>query len=93
MRTILRYAAVLLLPAIAFPSAVVAQAPSTYEVKKGDTVLALANNRDEMMIHAELNLAEAGCKYAQEALLQPVFLRKYWKAMLAACRKQLKARP
>jgi predicted amidohydrolase len=56
-------------------------------------VLALANNRDEMMIHAELNLAEAGRKYAQEALLQPAFLRKYWKAMLAACRKQLKAQP
>ena len=53
-------------------------------------VLALANNRDEMMIQAELNPAEAGRKYAHEALLQPAFLRKHWRAMLGACRKQLK---
>ncbi len=53
-------------------------------------VLALANNRDEMMIQADLNLRDAGRKYAREALLQPVFLRKHWKAILAACRKQSK---
>jgi predicted amidohydrolase len=56
-------------------------------------VLALANNRDEMMIHTELNLAQAARKYAREALLQPAFLRKHWRAMLAGCRKQLKAQP
>jgi Tfp pilus assembly protein FimV len=43
MRTILRYAAVLLVPAFVFPLAAAAQSPSTYEVKKGDTVLVLAN--------------------------------------------------
>ena len=43
MRSILRYAAVLLLPALVFPFAVAAQTPSTYSVKKGDTVLALSN--------------------------------------------------
>jgi len=52
-------------------------------------VLALANNRDEMLIHAEIHLAEAGRKYAREALLQPAFLRSHWKAMLAACRRQI----
>jgi predicted amidohydrolase len=54
-------------------------------------VLALANNRDEMMIRADVNMAEAGRKYAREALLQPAFLRKHLKAMLAACREQLRA--
>jgi len=64
-------------------------------VNRGDglpigELYALANNRDEMMIQAELNPAEAGRKYAHEALLQPAFLRKHWRAMLGACRKQLK---
>ncbi len=48
-------------------------------------VLALANNRDETLIQAELDLSLAGRKYAREALHQPAFLRQYWKAMLAAC--------
>ena len=52
-------------------------------------VLALANNRDEMLIHAEITLLQAGRKYAREALRQPAFLRAHWKAMLAACRRQL----
>jgi predicted amidohydrolase len=52
-------------------------------------VLALANNRDEMLIHARLDLSQAGRKYAREALRHPVFLRAHWKAMLAACRCQL----
>lgn len=52
-------------------------------------VLALANNRDEMLIHARLDLSQAGRKYAREALRQPSFLRGQWKAMLAACRRQL----
>ncbi len=51
-------------------------------------VLALANNRDEMLIHARLNLSQAGRKYAREALQEPKFLRTHWKAMLAACRRQ-----
>ncbi len=52
-------------------------------------VLALANSRDEMLIHARLNLSQAGRKYARDALRQPAFLRGHWKAMLAACRRQL----
>jgi len=52
-------------------------------------VLALANNRDEMLIHARLDLSQAGRKYAREALQQPNFLRAPWKTMLAACRRQL----
>lgn len=52
-------------------------------------VLALANNRDEMLIHARLDLSQAGRKYAREALQQPKFLRAHWKALLAACRRQL----
>jgi len=52
-------------------------------------VLALANNRDEMLIQARLELPQAGRKYAREALLEPKFLRAHWKALLAACRRQL----
>jgi predicted amidohydrolase len=52
-------------------------------------VLALANHRDEMLIHARLNLEQAGRKYAREAMQEPKFLRAHWKAMLAACRRQL----
>jgi predicted amidohydrolase len=52
-------------------------------------VLALANNRDEMLIHASIDLSQAGRKYAREALQEPKFLRAHWKAMLAACRRQL----
>jgi predicted amidohydrolase len=56
-------------------------------------VLALANNRDEMLIHAEARLSHAGRKYAREALLEPKFLRAHWKALLAACRRQLVCDP
>ena len=52
-------------------------------------VLALANNRDEMLIHARLDLSQAERKYPREALRHPAFLRGQWKAMLAACRSQL----
>ena len=55
-------------------------------------VLALANNRDEMLIRARLNLKQAGGRYAREALARPTFLRAHWKAMLAACRHQLARR-
>jgi len=53
-------------------------------------VLALANNRDEVIIQAELDLSLAGRKYAREALLRPAFLRPYWQAMLAGCWRQLR---
>ena len=55
-------------------------------------VLALANNRDETVIQAELDLSLASRKYAREALQQPAFLRPHWKEMLAACRRQLRQR-
>jgi predicted amidohydrolase len=53
------------------------------------TTLALANNSDEALIHARLDLSLSGRKYAVEALQQPAFLRAHWKRMLAACREQL----
>jgi len=55
-------------------------------------VLALANNRDAMIIQAELDLAEAGRKYARDALQHPVFLRKAWKQMLTLCKRQLRTK-
>jgi predicted amidohydrolase len=53
-------------------------------------VLALANNRDETILQAELDLSLAGRKYAREALQRPAFLRRPWLEMLAACRRQLR---
>src|SRR6266550_5972484 len=47
-------------------------------------ILALANNRDEMLIHARIDLSLAGRKYAREALQKPRFLRAHWNAILAA---------
>lgn len=55
-------------------------------------VLALANNRDETVIQAELDLSLAGRRYARDALLWPLFLRGHWKAMMAACKRQLSRR-
>ncbi len=54
--------------------------------------LALANNRDEMIVQAEIDLNQAGRKYAREALIQPAFLRAHWNSMLARCRKQSRKR-
>lgn len=51
-------------------------------------VLALADNRSEMSISARLDLSRAGRAYPREALEQPRFLRRHWKAMLASCRRQ-----
>lgn len=53
-------------------------------------VLALANNRDETVIQAELDLSRAGRKYPRDALQQPAFLRMRWRAMLTACRRQVR---
>lgn len=53
-------------------------------------LLALANNRDEMVVQAELDLTKAGRKYAREALVQPRFLRSQWRAMLMACQQRLR---
>jgi predicted amidohydrolase len=53
-------------------------------------VLALANNRDEMVIRAEIDTTLAGRKYAKETLEHPVFLRAAWKQMLRLCRRRLR---
>lgn len=53
-------------------------------------VLALANHRDETLIHADLDLTQAGRRYARDAMRLPAFLRGHWAAMLAACRTQLR---
>jgi predicted amidohydrolase len=53
-------------------------------------LLALANNRDEVVIQAKLDLTLAGRRYAIDALQRPAFLRKHWKAMMSACRRQLR---
>jgi predicted amidohydrolase len=52
-------------------------------------VLALANNHDETILYADLDLAAAGRRYARDALQQPAFLRGAWRRMLALCRRQL----
>ena len=59
-------------------------------VAPNSQVLAMANNHDEILIHARIDLSLAGGKYAREALLQPAFLRSHWKTMLAACRSNLR---
>ena len=53
-------------------------------------VLAQANNRDEQVIQAELDLSRAGRQYARDALQEPAFLRAHWKILLAACKRQLR---
>jgi len=58
-------------------------------VAPNSRVLALANNRDEMVIQGELDLSKAGRKYARETLRQPAFLRSAWKELLAVCERQL----
>jgi predicted amidohydrolase len=55
-------------------------------------MLALANNQDETVIQAELDLSRAGRKYAREALAQPSFLRAHWRSMLTACKRQINSR-
>ena len=66
-------------------------AGDTKIVAPDSQVLALANNRDATVIQAELDLSRAGRRYAREALAQPVFLRRHWQAMLAACQRQLRS--
>ena len=58
-------------------------------VAPDSTVLALANNRDETVIRADLDLTKATRIYAKEALQLPEFLRSHWQTMLEACRRKL----
>jgi predicted amidohydrolase len=53
-------------------------------------VLALANNRSETVIQAELDLTQAERRYAREALAQPLFLRTAWRQTLALCWRRLR---
>lgn len=57
-------------------------------VAPNSQVLALANNRDEVVIQAQLDLKLAARRYALDALQHPAFLRSYWRKILAACRTQ-----
>lgn len=51
-------------------------------------VLRLANNRDEAVIIADLDLARATRKYAIESLEHPRFLSGQWRKILRAVRRQ-----
>jgi predicted amidohydrolase len=53
-------------------------------------VLALANNRDEAVITADLDLAEATGKYATDGLAHPRFLSEDWRRMVRKVRAQAK---
>lgn len=53
-------------------------------------VLALANNRDETVIIAELDLAAATGKYATDSLAHPRFLSADWRRMIRKVRAQAK---
>lgn len=53
-------------------------------------VLALANNRDEAVISADLDLAQATGKYAADSLAHPRFLAADWRRMLRKVQTQAK---
>lgn len=53
-------------------------------------VLALANNRDEAVITADLDLTQATGKYAADSLVRPRFLSSDWRRMLRKVRAQAK---
>lgn len=53
-------------------------------------VLALANNRDEAVITAGLDLAAATGKYAADSLAHPRFLSEDWRRMVRKVRAQAK---
>ncbi len=54
-------------------------------------ILAAAGNERERLVRARLDLAMAGRQFAREGLEHPAFLRQHWRAMLAACRRQLRS--
>jgi omega-amidase len=61
-------------------------------VAPNSETLVIANNRDEAVLQASLEIPAAGRRYAREALLQPAFLRPHWNALVAACKRQLHSR-
>jgi len=59
-------------------------------VAPDSSVLALADNRSETVIQAQLDMNLATRQYAKEALELPHFLQPYWKGMIEECQKRLK---
>jgi predicted amidohydrolase len=57
-------------------------AGDTKIVAPDGTVLALADNRSEALVMADLDLSLATRKYAEEALRHPRLLAAHWRAML-----------
>lgn len=57
-------------------------------VAPNETVLACANNRDEAIIAATVNLSDATRSYAQRGIERPAFLRSHWKLMVREVRRQ-----
>lgn len=51
-----------------------------------ESILALADNRSESVIVADLDLAKATGAYARRGLTEPPFLAPHWKRMVAAVR-------
>jgi len=54
------------------------------------TVLALANNRSEALLIADLDLSLATRKYAADALEHPRFLARHWRRLLPELRRRIR---
>lgn len=54
------------------------------------TLLRLADNRRETVIVADLDLARATRKYAQDSLLHPRFLAPHWRRILSEMRRRVR---
>ena len=59
-------------------------------VAPDEKVLKLANNRDEAVIVAGLDLGQATGKYAEQGAKRPPFLAPHWKTMVAELRLRAK---
>jgi len=57
-------------------------------VAPDERVLKLANNKNEIVLVADLDLSKATRGYAQRSLQQPRFLTPHWKQMVKAVRRQ-----
>ena len=57
-------------------------------VAPDERVLKLADNKNETVLVADLDLAKATRSYAQRSLQQPRFLAPHWKQMVKAVRQQ-----
>ena len=59
-------------------------------VAPDEKVLKLANNRDEAVIVANLDLSKATGSYAERGAKRPTFLAPHWKAMVEEVRRRAK---